>query len=450
MLRGRGGQLGAAGAAAEADLLGARGGLPRMMAACGRSRLLGTGGFALGAGTCFGILPVVMVRAYSAGATAMAYVLVRATVAGVILLASHAILAWRRRRRGGGMNGKPPRAAERRCSAVAAWLLLASTLYAGFSLSLFCSFVMLPVSVASLAFYTYPLLVLAAAFLPPRCCRPGAARPDHHAAPTDQPPPARPQLPSRAVVALHVVAFGGLALAIGPAMTAGRSDGSSDGASELPEAELSAQGMMLAFCASGCFAGYCVCASRVALLGTPPLLSAAAVNLLQAAVLVSACVAAVATLDPVPDLLAWGVPAAASSSSGHSGGLALFSVGVVLYVCAQAAMFVAFVLAERASEVSFFLNVEPLVSVALGVAVLGEPFRWFQWAGLVLLLAALSASSLEPDAGRCAPGLLCFCAVAARMPWPWQLRPPAPTSDSTDAAPSVAAAAVAPVRHPAI
>ena len=298
------------------------------------------------AGSCFGALPAIMIKAYESGVTPVTYVLMRGAGAGAVLLTAFV-----------ASSGPAPRYRPERLQHTRAELLAAPVLYAGFSLSYFSSIRSLPVSIACLIFYTYPLLVLVATAL------------------------LEGQTPTRPTALLHVSAFAGILLSIGA------------GGPEIAASAASAGGVASACCSSFCFAGYALCAGRVAAAEVPPLLSASVTNLGQAALLGAVVlVAAAAAGAGGGGALSWGLPGA-----NHANGAAFTCAAIALYVCAQFALFFAFSTAERATTVTFFLNAEPLVSVVLAVACLGEPFTWPQWAGLAVLVSSLSLSSYLGD-----------------------------------------------------
>jgi len=171
---------------------------------------------------------------------------------------------------------------------------------------------------------------------------------------------------------------------------------------------VSAHGTLLACAASASFVAYVFSANWAARHphSMPPLLTAAAVNAGQAMVM-GVLLAGTHSLSPagarvrlwmtsgalsadgvLGTALSWRLPAAHDH-----GAVAHLAGAVAAYVVAQGALFVAFAAAERASAVTIFLNVEPLLTVVLGVAVLSEPFGWLQWLGLLTAVGALCLSS---------------------------------------------------------
>lgn len=298
------------------------------------------------------------------------------------------------------------------------YMALASLLYAAFSISYMSSFHALPTSLAAIIFYTYPLLVV-------------VIGPLSDLKSTEL-------YPTRATVILHVVAFAGLVVVLIGQTRAGSSE-DEPAASHLPPTNSSApsmtrtptvpvtvHGVVLACIASATFAGYCLCASRAAKCSTamPPLLTAAITNAGQVAV-VGGVLALVHAIDPTttttissssassptesptssgsgeqPSALSWRLP----SADDDGGDAIAHLVGAVAsYVFAQGALFGAFAMASCASAVTLFLNTEPIVSVVLGVCLLGEPFTPAQWLGLLIAVAALSLSSAISMPGRGAP-----------------------------------------------
>jgi len=161
---------------------------------------------------------------------------------------------------------------------------------------------------------------------------------------------------------------------------------------------VSAHGTLLACAASASFVAYVFSANWAARhpRSLPPLLTAAAVNAGQAMVM-GVLLAGTHSLSPAGALSADGVLGTALSwrlpAAHDHGAVAHLAGAVAAYVVAQGALFVAFAAAERASAVTIFLNVEPLLTVVLGVAVLSEPFGWLQWLGLLTAVGALCLSS---------------------------------------------------------
>jgi hypothetical protein len=114
-----------------------------------RRRLAGTVAV-LTAAACFGTLGPVSRLTYDAGLEPIAFVTWRAVIGALVLLA---IIALRHVRRGGPLllRGVPPRQ----------WVALLLATSAGFvlNLSLFVAFDRIPVALALLGFYTFPVMV---------------------------------------------------------------------------------------------------------------------------------------------------------------------------------------------------------------------------------------------------------------------------------------------------
>jgi drug/metabolite transporter (DMT)-like permease len=117
-----------------------------------RRRLAGTVAV-LAAAACFGTLGPVSRLSYEAGLEPIAFITWRAVIGALVLLA---IIALRHVRRGGLLllRGVPPRQ----------WVALLVATAAGFvlNLSLFVAFDRIPVALALLGFYTYPVMVAVA------------------------------------------------------------------------------------------------------------------------------------------------------------------------------------------------------------------------------------------------------------------------------------------------
>lgn len=86
----------------------------------------------------------------------------------------------------------------------------------------------------------------------------------------------------------------------------------------------------------------------------------------------------------------WGAPKAGSEE-----GYVYGSVSILFYSLCQILIFTAFGTASDASKVSFLLNIEPIVSILLGIIIFSERFAWYQWIGLLTMVTMLSASSIS-------------------------------------------------------
>jgi len=289
------------------------------------------------AGISFGVLPPFLVKAYDNGATPLTYVLIRAAVATVIFGSS--LIASTMVDRTNQDTSAKPHANRIRTIGL---LVVATVCYSGFSLSYMTSIRHLAVSTAALIFYTYPLVVLARSLLP---CGAGTS-----------------SRPGAAFLILHLTAFLGLALSLSPELAAGTDSG----------------GVALAVTASITFAGYVVAAAELSRMGVPSCMVATIVNGGQSIVFV---------VILLGGFLDWGLP-------DDTGGAWAFGVAVLAYCTAQAFIYAGFALAREGPLVAFFLNVEPLVSILLAVAMLGEHLTWYRWVGVAILIISLSASAL--------------------------------------------------------
>lgn len=191
----------------------------------------------------------------------------------------------------------------------------------------------IPVSLAALLFYTYPLMVAAIApYLERRAL-------------------------GRAMVATFCVAFAGLALAIGPSFQG-----------------LDWRGILLALCGAAGSTGIFL-ASRKLVVACDVLSVAFYSNFLSAGLILVALVA-------FGDLV---LPGAAIGWLALTGACAFY----VLAISTQ-------LLAIRhldASRAAVIFNLEPLVSIAFAALLLGETLSFLQLAGVALVVSALVASA---------------------------------------------------------
>jgi drug/metabolite transporter (DMT)-like permease len=331
-----------------------------------------TAALAVLAGSCFGAVPLLMIRS---GCTPLSYVLLRSCTAAVVLLlvaTGHA-----------SCSKLHCHSANKPTTRRNVLLGLACLFYSTFSLVYMSSFEALPSSLSTIIFNTYPLIVVTLS-------------------PLLEP---KDLWPSRATAFIHMVAFVGLLIALADPAQSTSDAGTHNSLSMRDEANASgmppgaldatvavtSHGILLASAASVSFAGYTICASRAARHPSPlpSLLSAAVVNVGQAVIL-GGILASSRAFEELESAwaLSWGLP-----STSDAVAVAQLAGAVGAYVVAQAALFAALALATRPSAVTLFLYVEPILTVILGVAVLGEPFAWFQWLGLLLAVGALCVSS---------------------------------------------------------
>lgn len=195
------------------------------------------------------------------------------------------------------------------------------------------SVVFIPVSLAALIFYTFPLMVAALSPLIER------------------------RRLSRGEGLAFFVAFAGLALALGPRFDS-----------------LDPRGVGLALLAAISVVGL-LFGSRRLTRRQDSLVLAAEANLL-CLLLVLPFFALAAELQPPAEAQGW-LPFAAACG---------------LYVVAVATQFLA-VRLTAASEVALALNLEPVVSILAAVALLGERLSGPQWAGVALVIAALALTA---------------------------------------------------------
>ena len=260
------------------------------------------------------------------------------------------------------VQDSPPEAASRGGGGrwqVAMWLAGSAVSMATFSLTFFKALDMMPVSECMVIVSTYPLVTLALT---------GLTEPPHH----------RPTLTT---VALHVLGFGGLILAFMGPSAAGEDQDDGDGSK-------AATGYLLVAISSVGYALHAFCNVRVMRLNVSLIASAAAVNLGQTAIFAIVYAVAVAG-TPGGGEQRWGLP-----SSDDERGMTYFIPAVILYTPAQLCSFAAFALATNASHVTFFINLDSVTAILLAIIVLGESFAWYQWIGLMILIGALSTSSL--------------------------------------------------------
>ena len=254
----------------------------------------------------------------------------------------------------------PPEAASRGARRwVATWLAGSAVSMAIFSLTFFKALDMIPVSECMVIVSTYPLVTLALT---------GLTEPPHHR-------------PDRTTVALHVLGFGGLVLAFMGPSAAGEAKDDGDGSK-------AATGYLLVAISSVGYALHAFCNVRVMRLNVSLIASTAAVNLGQTAIFAIVYAVAVAG-TPGGGEQRWGLP-----SSDDEQGTTYFILAVILYTPAQLCSFAAFALATDASHVTLFINLDSVTAILLAIIVLGESFAWYQWIGLMILIGALSTSSL--------------------------------------------------------
>jgi drug/metabolite transporter (DMT)-like permease len=268
---------------------------------------------AAGAAASFGVITTIARIAYDHGASPAAVMELRFLAAALVM----ALIA--------GLSGRSF-ALPRRLWPRAIGVALGNF---GVTLGYLFSVAYIPVSLAALIFYTYPLMVAAAV-----------------------PFMERSRLGALAAIAF-LLAFAGLALALGP-----------------PLAELDWRGVAWALLAA---------ASAVLLFLLSPRLMAECDS-----VVVSCQVNLFATVLLVPPVLLMGgfaLPAAATGWAAIAGASAFHIAGTL-------AMFAAFRL-TGAARAALVFNVEPLVAIAAAAALLGESLTLVQLAGVAMVMAAL-------------------------------------------------------------
>lgn len=191
----------------------------------------------------------------------------------------------------------------------------------------------IPVSLAALLFYTYPLMVAAIA-------------------------PRLEQRPlGRAMVATFIVAFIGLALAIGPSFQ-----------------QLDWRGIALALAGAAGSTGIFL-ASRKLVVETPILTAAFYSNLLAAGLVLAAMQLFGELVLPTSQIGWWALAGA--------GGFYVLAISTQLLA-------IRFLDAARAAVI---FNLEPLISIAFAVVLLGERLTLTQSLGVLLVVAALLLSA---------------------------------------------------------
>ena len=335
--------------------------------------------FAALTGVLYGVTITLAAAAYGHGATTMTVLLLRCGLASVVLSVIYGIMSIRAacgasRISDGGANVSdksdseadslgpcgtraagpvpagdswvtvaplpaPPGAASCRRRKVATWLAGSAVAMATFSLCFFQALTMIPVADCMVIVSTYPLVTLALTAM-------------------TEPPDQRPGLTT---VALHVLGFAGLVLALVGPSDAEDDQSGGDGSR--------ATGYALVAVSSIGYALHAFCNVRLLRLDDSIIASAAAVNVGQTVIF--AIVYAAAAVGGGGQHR-WGLP-----SSDDAQGMSYLIPAVVLYTPAQLASFAAFALATNASHVTFFINFDSVTAILLAVVVLGEAFAWY-------------------------------------------------------------------------
>ncbi|MEJ1994068.1 MAG: DMT family transporter [Limibacillus sp.] len=274
---------------------------------------------ALVSASCFGIITSIATIAYDGGASPMTLAVLRAGVAGFVLA------LWLR------LAGKLFVYAKELPT-----LLLLALCNMGISIGVLGSVFFIPVSLAAIIFYTFPLIIAGA--------NAAFAR----------------RLPSRRESLYFAVAFVGLALVIGPKFTS-----------------LDWRGIALACLASLSATGMFLVAERRAR-HLDDMSVSCQVNLL------GALLAGLGVMFWDAGLFSW-------PESDLSLGLTIMVCG--LYLIAMMAFFPA-VRHAGSAKAALVFNVEPVVSILGAVLILGEVLSLYQWLGGALVIGTLVASSL--------------------------------------------------------
>lgn len=320
--------------------------------------------FAALTGVLYGCTITLAAASYGHGATTMAVLVVRCGFAGGFLSVIYGIMCIRAACGSSRIFHRNLQDTVDVCDKhgrwqAATWLAGSAVSMATFSLTFFKALDMIPVSECMVIVSTYPLVTLALT---------GLTEPPHHR-------------PTATTVALHVLGFGGLILAFMGPSVAGEDQDNGDGSK-------AATGYLLVAISSVGYALHAFCNVRVMRLNISLIASAAAVNLGQTAIFAIVHAVAVAG-TPGGGEQRWGLP-----SSDDEQGMTYFIPAVILYTPAQLCSFAAFALATNASHVTFFINLDSVTAILLAIIVLGESFAWYQWIGLMILIGALSTSSL--------------------------------------------------------